>query len=318
MKYVNSGRLGLFETINKSGSQTIGNTSINPLCGVAFTQTNVNFKIPITVSNKECWLKAKMYIQSRGDYTSNSFLRFFSSNHWAAFMVTGLTGTHGDCYLSSDTNNKLTGTPIALLKVTPYDVELHVKSDATAGLIEVFVNGVKQDTYTGNILNGEDITSFQLFTYDTDRIQFSDIICQDTGRIGLEHVTELVIKSTVSEWTANGNGSYYVTAEAKKLIKQLDVDAFKTALGTYDSLQIKGVKVCGFPAYYSADGLMNMLDIIVNDGTTDTVVQEKTLGSTTSDCVNSDIMANNPLTSASWDLTSLAALYFGVKSKIGS
>jgi hypothetical protein len=311
-KYCNPGYIGLFDTYEKTGDQITNNYTYNPICGVCLkSQLNVNFKQKIEPS-LEYWLKVQMYIaESRWPKIS-----LLSNSHNIAIYTNAEYDKSTDFAISSDSAS-LSNSIINVAKNVPITFELHVKSDSTNGLVEVYMNNLLKISYTGNVLNGETINYFKIINngawYGATPIFYSDIICQNTGRIGFEHCTALPVKATTG-WTANTDGSYYTESEGDKLLQTIDIDTLKTQLKYSNYLTIKSISTSGTLAYYNADGYLNGVTTIIKNSTTEKEADTNVLNTTTADMFTSTPILINPITNAAWNVNDLSDLQIGVKS----
>lgn len=313
-KYINAGRLGLLDTLNKSGTQYTENYTYNPVSGLSFTNTNTysRHKLP---TGKEFWMKFKMY-QTRTNLSfHDDFIGFYGASEKATISADEVKD-NTVMYAIYYTASKYTENVFELLKKTPIDIEMHVKSDATAGIFEIFANNVMIHTYTGNVMNGADILYAGIYdTLSRGGIIFSDIIIQNTGRIGMEHVIEIPVKATTATgWTANTDGSYTTETTGASLLQTIDVDALKTKIGATSNLAVKSIAVAGYPAYYNADGELNAMKTIVKSGDTTQEIETVTLGSLSTDCMLTTPIAKNPITAMAWTVDDLSNIAVGVKT----
>lgn len=280
-------------------------------------------------------------------YNSKSFAFIRSSNdssislnnekeYWIKYGKTTLSNTNAYNYLTivdstgNNTINIYSGsvllnntTSIATFtwQKTYTDIEFHVKSDSTTGIIEMWENS---DTlifsYTGNVLAGNNISYINLniqnsFNYSDTYL--SNIIIKDTGRIGSEKVAILSASAIDTDMTtSNDNYSssiagahYYMLPDKASFITNKSISA--------DLLKITGVSVGIITAQYDS-GNLNLVDLYIKNKSTgvETLLSEhQCVQSTSKKGIHSSGMIDNPITNSPWELSDLDNIEFGMKTK---
>mgnify|MGYP006872999315 CR=1 FL=1 len=280
--YINPGHGNLFpsKTQQSYATQT---SSTYTRTGVAFGLCGTCYLPDPPVGTKEIWAKFDNYA---GANTNDGYFTVSSATKTCQVRTGGATKTVW-------VNNANKGTFVA--SILGY-VLVHLISDATNGLFEVYERGVLGFTFSGNVLGGEDITSLS-FTALYASIQYSNIIVSDTEIDKTENVITLPVSATDATMTDNGDGSYSASSAGEYVKQTVDKASLKQTYNA-DKTIITGVALAGRPAYYDGEGLYHMEALADN-----TVLSEEEL--TANDGAYSIISA----TSVSCSIDELANQY---------
>jgi hypothetical protein len=305
---------------------------------------------------------------SSSNFLTNSILSFNSLNDSIKFVFDGLVvkdPTYGTRGYYTDKNNYSSGSITNILKTSSDSVaivniqnnstklstdilipleeqvnfELHVKSDATAGIIELFINSKLVFTYTGQVLNGEDISSFYIGGYKTDVQQFgvnssqiyytnssyypiqpihSSFILQNTGRIGMQEILEIPVKSVETDWTLQTDNSYLTQTSGKIFLQEADLDTFKanlnTKFNTLDKLSISSICVEGENSYYNHDTNLKYVKPTIKKNGISAISEITELNYIRSYPLITTPMDINLLTNTSWAFDDLSGMTIGITS----
>jgi len=375
-KYINSGRLSLFNTTDKTGIQ-YNNSEYNKF-GPSFTQENNNFKEYFESDNKEFWIKEHLYFNILNYKTDNNNIAYkvvpnnansvaqnntllsmnsesnsvsviyqrinLMDNSYGTIGTPTVSGANVDKLKTKDTftnsiavykdDVKISNT-LSIPTEQQLNMELHVKSDSSSGIIELFINSKLIFTFSGNILNGDDISYYYIggkkidvaeycTTLDIDSYYpvvpiISSIIISNTEKIGSEEVLELPVKDTTTDWIKQQDGSYVAEDTNKTLFQSIDYQTFLSELNskfnTSTDILIKTIAIQGENSYYNKDSDMKSLDILIKQEDTEEVVDSVDLGFLETSPLISKPMNINEITSSYWLLRDLSTTSFGVRTK---
>ena len=253
-KYINPGYGGLFDSFSAAAGYTQESHATRSKTGVLFTtsESTATKNLP---AGKEFWLKYDITITSGG--TDGTILRFDSASSYCGFyartnalsLYPVINGSQLSSAVYTMASNSL-----------PETFLIHIVSNASSGVFEVWANGVKVYDYSGNILSGADIASFS-FWCSSSKKHFSNIICSDTEIGQAENV--LILPATISStMTDNGDGTYTANNSGEYISQTVN----SSSLTIPATSTIKGIAVAGVPAYYDGEGISQLAAKI--DGTT--------------------------------------------------
>ena len=155
---------------------TIETDSTQSKFGSAFVQTQQAkcFDIPAT---KELWCKFDIYAGLLNNCT------WYAANQNDSEKISGLCKTVGTrLYIRESSSNKNTIRNV-LYNNTLQTILLHMISDTSSGMIEVWVDGAKVGNYSGSVNSGDTFDCFYL-QGDSSTVLFSNVIISDE-EIGL-------------------------------------------------------------------------------------------------------------------------------------
>lgn len=167
---------GTADLLSVSGTTVTDLPGTQSKTGLAFYQTARAkcFDIPAT---KEIWIKFDVYT------TLANRWRAYNGNSNGANGVCSQTNGQFD-FWANDTRKKTFSDKV---KNQLQTVLLHMISDASAGIVEAWLDGVLLYTYTGNVNNGEDFADIYLQS-DGAGTFFSNVIISN-AEIGLDELT---------------------------------------------------------------------------------------------------------------------------------
>lgn len=221
-KWVNPGYGELFDI---QSAQSYYDNTYNPQNGVCIHGCTVQQSIPNT---KEVWLsmtvsfyriyKFQLYVNHTSGNTCG--LNFDSDNKKLEFY------NHSKAVASHEQMNFETGG-------TLYKIVLHVKSDATDGLMECFVDGKSVLTFTGDVNGGEVIN--KIYVYSSDNCTYlCNFIFSDTD-ISNENIAIVDLKDLTGTWEGITDGMAKATDAGQTLSHTVDVAKLKDTISKYSS-----------------------------------------------------------------------------------
>lgn len=163
---------------------------------------------------------------------------------------------------------------------------MHLKSDLTNGVFEVWEDEDLKYSFTGNVGNGEGITDC-LFTSTHSDKNISQIIISDSQINWTENV--IIIPTTLSStMTNNGDGTYSATSSGEYVNQTIDSASLRNICSA--NTVITGLCIAGRPAYSDGVGIDTMQAMADN-----TVVGECQLSSSSAKSIFFGDRVNKPI-----------------------
>ena len=238
-RYINPGYATLFPNyIDEALKQLTDSTQSKT--GVSFWGDGYGELQNIPVSTKELWIKVDYYTLTTSQ-TPKIYIR--TENTYCAV-------DNNKIYVNG--TNKTTHS--ASIKERIDTIWLHLKSDATNGVFEVWVRGTKQYEFIGDVLHGEDIKKIHLSSgtlYENRRCSISNIIVSDSPISLTEQVVTIPCTIT-ADMTKNEDGSYSATAVNQSLEYAIDASEFDA--GT----KFTGVNIAARNCIRDGEGVNNL------------------------------------------------------------
>lgn len=304
--YINPGYSELTDTASLDKSYTTTNSTYNPYNSVSFVTGATNCNLQISLNNeKEYWLKYGIYRQQHTTTSTNISIIDTSANK----------------LIIDDSNIILNSTTLSTYSYAEssyIEFEIHIKSDATNGIIEFWENNnTLLYSYSGNVFSGNNISSVLFPTSTLNKYYISNIIINDTGRIGAEKIGILSYKSIDTDMTKDSNNNYesnvagshyYITPDKTAFISNKNLHA--------NEVEITGVNIASTMASFDS-GTLALSDTYIKNNSTsiETLIGEKSCNISTNYVGIHNETSINPETSKSWTLTDLDNYQFGVKTK---
>ena len=188
-----------------------------------------------------------------------------------------------------------------------FEVYFHIKSDQTNGLAEIYLDGKKTNTLTGNVLNGEDIKIERIFTPSTADY-FSDIVISDEPIDMNEHAVMVPIKTTTAEGWKKTNDIYTTDSVNKTIWQMPDVDQLKKEIGI-NNPTITSVSTQAYNISTDDTETVDTLKKQIKQG--QTIVDTDSSSITGSTYITS-ALSINPITNAAWTINDLSNIEFGI------
>lgn len=185
-------------------------------CGFWQSDRAACFAIP---STGELWIKFDWYWISK--YTA-SFFRIFNetsaNDSTGIYCQPNLSDDNSDLtvWINGTNTQTLTDTHARRARKTYL---LHIKTGTIDGVFELWIDGVSQYSYTGNVYNGNNLTNFFFQSDDTSGSKFSNVIISDE-EIGLNEDAQKVEwkyrnLGTASGFASGTSGATVSTANSK-------------------------------------------------------------------------------------------------------
>ncbi len=170
-----------FAELLATGGTTVRDSS-KSTTGVAFWGGEKSDMFHTPSGLKEIWLRFDLFVENYSSYTNGNhrlevghysptqstfcgLLSTFDAGNWVLFDHLKPTGATSAITIERNVLNKFL---------------MHLKSDATDGLVEVFVNGsTTKYTYSGNVNGGEDLDNLRMFCPNA-YVLFSNVIVSET------------------------------------------------------------------------------------------------------------------------------------------
>ena len=254
--YLNAGYGNLFDTASQdtfTQNKNVANTT-----GLSFSNFGTR---TINIPNlNEIWVRIDL---CNNDYWQKSqSLSVKSANRKVHIAPTDFSSKNMGCYINGNEQTRFT------TKTGWTRILLHVKSGVTDGIYEVWENEILKCSFTGNILNGEDVTICEFVNSSTERA-ISNIIVSDSPIKWTENV--IVLPTSISAtMTDNGDGTYSASNSGEYVKQTIDGNALRNSHP--DNTVITGICVAGRPAYYDGEGI-DVMQVIEGD----TVLGERQL-----------------------------------------
>lgn len=241
--YLNPGYGNLFERVSQDGYIQITNS--DSITGKAFHSCGTRV-ITFPTGLSEIWLRYDFYpvsttVDAGFSVNSNSknvqMFTSFDYNSMRPQRVYLNSSEKGNFGLSSKWNHYL----------------VHIKSGVSDGVCEIWENEDLKFSFTGNVLNGEQMLNCDILS--TGNKQFSQIIISDTEIKWTENV--IVVPTTISgTMTDNGDGTYSATEAGQYVNQTIDNASLRESFP--DNTVITGFCIAGRPAYYDGNGIDTM------------------------------------------------------------
>lgn len=294
-KFINPGYINVFGMGSSIGSDE-NNTTYNPTNGVDFYSIG-GFNFPIS-SAKEYWLKGNIYYSTGSGGDDENWFGLYTGNHHVRLRASNDNNSYG-FYVRQDSTNLNTKVTVSLN--TLHEVLLHVKSDATNGLIEFYMDGTLQFSYSGDVMEGKDITYATFKTYNWDGVnKYSNIIISDSEISLTEKVAILPLKNIETTWDEGSNGYLSASAVNQIINHTPDIDTLKSNLGL-NTMNITGVQLSANSVSYSSS--------IINSLKTSVLYNSILYGSNnytlSSNAISGKAWEKNPVDNNSWNLSNL-------------
>lgn len=193
---------------------------------------------------------------------------------------------------------------------------IYLKSDATNGIYYIYMNGNLIANNIGNILNGEIISTVNLYPTESSSV-INNYLAADTELFSNEILTNFpfLTSSFISQWTYESTPKTYYTFTSDKVIStKLDIDGLiqSSGAGVSSLLQIAALKF-GVSNISTANSNNSVnIQLVINNTTIDLGTQ--TVGTSTSLSFGS-IYTANPLTNKSWTYNDLKNTRIIITSK---
>ena len=214
-RYINPGRIALFQnTPGTNYSETTNRTYTKT--GVGFVCDSWMLLPKIPAGTKEMWAKLDYWNGRSDSYTRLGF-RFKSASTYCGAGA----GSNAWLYINGSGKQQIQTVINAINQFW-----FHIKSGSSDGVFEMYLNGVKAYEFTGNVLNGADITSIDLCSSNTTSLYtLSNIIVADSA-ISLTEQVAIIPCTITTDMTQNQDGSYSATAVNQTLEYAIDASGF--------------------------------------------------------------------------------------------
>ena len=258
---------GYAELLDVEGT-TVTDGKYNPFGGVSFWQSAVDRKSCITLPEipTELYMKACVYLKG-----TSAYVTIYAGNN-TGFQMYYSSNTCRFCVVSTNSQVMYKTAAEVGLKVNGMnDILFHGRYGYySAGYISVIVNGVEVYTanttvnYTQSSSSNVPSDGVVFYSKNTDAL-ISNIILSDSEIACNEKVAILTAKSTDTDMTANGDGSYTATAVGQYLFQTLDSDALIDSYG--GESPVTGLFLAGNPAYCTGSELTKAIACGRKNGT---------------------------------------------------
>lgn len=284
MLYVNPGYIELMNgdvkgaTVNNSGKLFFYNT-----------KNTCSLKIPDT---KDIWLKVNTIF-------ARNNIRIYTSVISEKYIGVRLNedGTFNDWnYFAPGDNGNAIFNIGTLLPDTEYEFMFHIKADKAAGLKEIYINGLFERSYTGNINDGNPFSEIEIQA-DSSKTLFRNLIVADFD-ISDYHIAPVEIKDFETDFKKQTDGSLKATIAGQYITMHIDTDDLKAKMQkVVENAEIVGLNVGAFNVGYDSS-IINALKSSVNgtDAETIKLVNANAAGK---------ILLVNPANSKAWTLSEL-------------
>jgi hypothetical protein len=191
--------------------------------------------------------------------------------------------------------------PNANIGIGSIEFYIYIKSDITNGIFNIYMNGSSIATNIGNILNGEIISTVDLYPIECSS-SISKYIAADTEVFEQENLInfDFLSSSIVSQWAySSKSNSYYTFSSEKTISGKLDIDSLIQSSGAKiaSMLQIASLRfglssIATGNANNSVNVQLSINNILIDLGT-------QVVGSNTS-LTFGPIYTANPITNRAW------------------
>lgn len=261
-KWVNPGYGELFDI---QSAQSYYDKTYSPKNGVCIHGCTVQQSVPNT---KEVWLS--MTVSFYSIYTFQLYVNRTRGN------TCGLNFNTDGQKLEFYNHSKLVATHEQMNFVTggtTYKIVLHIKSDATDGLMECFVDGKSVLTFTGDVNGGEIINKIYACS-DSSSCYLSEFIFSDTD-ISNENIAIVDLKDLTGTWEGITTGMAKATDAGQTLSHTIDVAKLKDTMAKYSSdATITSIVLSAKDIQYDAEKV-NSLTASVISGTSSVFSETK-------------------------------------------
>lgn len=279
MLYVNPGYIELMD--GSVNGKTVLNGST-----LYFYNIYDGYNIKFT-DYKELWLKIKVIFDG-------SIIRFYTKDDSNSIGVR--INSNGTYYFWHYTlEYDIIPKNGVFISGKEYELMLHVKSDSSNGLVEFYINGVLDKSYSGSMYGD----NFPGITIESDSAGtlFRDVIIADFD-ITDYHLAPVEIKDYETDFVKQSDGTIKATAMGQYISMHLDTDDLKAKMQkVVENAEIVGVNVGAFNVGYDSS-VINALKPSVNgtDAETIKLVNANAAGK---------ILLINPAGAKAWTLSGL-------------
>lgn len=267
-KYINPGYGELFSANQKA--TTYSNTK-NPINGVCVESSpSENIIIPAC---HEVWIKADFfstdddYSMSYGIYVDNSDSNKTGYNCRTLF----------DHRLYNKGIEQVVSKNEMVLNTNKLNsIVLHIKSSATDGILEVTANEKPLFSYSGNVFNGQSITTISIWSLSLTAV--SNIIVSDSD-ISQQKVLIANIKDLSGNWDGITESLAKAEDVGQKLTSKIDATDLKEKMDAISSkAKLTSVALAATGIRYNV-AKVNALTATINNGISDVLSETKKIQS---------------------------------------
>lgn len=282
MLYVNPGYIELMNgdvdgaTVNNGGKLFFSNTKNT--CSLKFPET------------KDLWIKVNVVY---GDNT-RIYAAPITIDKYIGIKL--MDGKFNDWNYNDFTGNLTFNNTGVLLTSTEYEFMLHFKSGKADGLKEIYLNGLLDRSYTGNINDGNPFNGIELQS-DSSKTLFRNLIVADFD-ISDYHIAPVETQDFTTDFEKQADSSLKATAAGQYITMHLDSDGLEKSMEkVVDNPAIVGVNVGAFNVGYDSSKV-NALKLTVDnaDAGTTKIVNKNVAG---------EILLTNPTSGQAWGLDEL-------------
>ena len=132
---------------------------------------------------------------------------------------------------------------------------IKIISHAENGEITILENGIEKFSFTGNVMQGADITYMNIGGLYGQR-HFANFIISDEYFPPSEKIIALPVANTTATMTDNGDGSYTADEVGESVMQTIDAAKLTQAIGEGNTFT--GFSLIGNPAYYDGAGMTHL------------------------------------------------------------
>lgn len=283
MLYVNPGYIELLNgdvdgaTVNNGGKLFFYNT-----------KNAYSLKFPET---KELWAKVNVILSG----VDNNRIYAFNDGDKSSGININKDGTFNN-WIQDKAERSITPKTGLLLLGTEYVFMFHFMADSVAGLEEIYINGLLDRTYTGNIHDGDPFAKIELQSNSANTL-FRNLIVADFD-ISDYHIAPVEIQDFTTDFEKQADGSLKATTAGQYITMHLDSDDLeKNMKKVVDNPAIVGVNVGAFNIGYDSSKV-DALKLTVDNA--DAGIIKIVNGN-----VAGEVLLTNPASSQAWDLNEL-------------
>lgn len=300
-KYVNPGYSAL---LNSGISATdYDSSTYNPSNGIAFRANTTAIALTFDSGTKEIWVKLGIYL------TTTDLPRVYIYN--TSSVVTGIRINTTFIYIFNYVSNASTTANYSTILNGYHEFLMHIKSDTTNGIFQIYLDGTSIYSYSGSVNNGLDMPGLYLHSAGTSGTgaanYFSNLIVSDSEILTTEKVAILPMTNTVNEWT--DDGTYSVSATGKKIVQTPDILTLRNNIGSTSIINVKSLQVNALDVSYSSP--VTALKSVCIENSAEVDPETKAL-STSAWYTNA--LSQNPVTNTDWSLSDLENMQIGIES----
>lgn len=283
MLYVNPGYVELMNgdidgaTVNNEGKLFFYNT-----------KNSYSLKFPET---KEFWVKLNVILSE----ANNSRIYTFNEGDKSSGINIDANGTFNN-WIQDKKEPNITPKTGLLLLGTEYEFMLHFRADSVAGLEEIYINGLLDWVYTGNIHDGDPFDKIEVQSDSTNTL-FRNLIVADFD-ISDYHIAPVKIQDFTTDFEKQADNSLKATTAGQYIAMHLDSDDLEKSMKkVVDNPEIVGVNVGAFNVGYDSSKVDALKLTVDNaDAGTTKIVNKNVAG---------EILLTNPASGQAWTLNEL-------------